>query len=86
VNCTFVAQSQARVEAFVMAKETELEVPLAGTLPLPLHPEQTYWVDPTVTGDPTEHGTYCPDTYKFMPAGGLGAAYGVTATVNVAAR
>jgi hypothetical protein len=55
-----------------MTNVTLVLTPEAGTLPVPLHPVQTYWVpEPPETGEVTEAVTLDPASNQFEVGLGL---------------
>ena len=59
------------LEADVMVKVADVEVPEDGTLPVPVQPVQTYWP----AGEVTEAVTLEPESNQLPGGGGEGVSY-----------
>jgi hypothetical protein len=54
-----------------MSNDVDVVLPVAGTLPTPVHPVHTYWIpeDPA-TGEVTEAETAAPESYQRLAGDG----------------
>ena len=71
IQCS-VRQFQTTVESSSIVKETDIPVPLAGTLPVPVQPVQIWRVPPSGAGAATLAETAVPQTISCDPAAGVG--------------
>ena len=69
--CIF--QFQVSVDPSVMENDTFVAVPLAGTLPVPVQPVQTYRIPDSASGVETEAAMEVPGENAWLPEKGLQA-------------